>query len=308
MSIPDGVTPTVYVTVGGERIEVIFDTGSSGLRILKGVLKSATLTDLHKRIRYSYGDEDYGLNVSGELVEGYFNLDRLRSKLPIAFMAIDSVQYVRNGKPFDWIPTGDQTFLSKDSTYFSGFYGSMGVGMRVGDDGVGSPIPQMPGNGVYMVHFPQAGLTYGGVLILNPSSGEISKFKNMQQLNPGKYQLANGVKGYEDDALDGTLSIAGVNYAAPTLLDTANPAVWTESPFLTGTEIRTPGTIVTMALQTLPAKTSTTFKVNNAQLAVDFVKINHNTGKTANSFGAQFFFDYDVLYDAVKGQIWIAGK
>jgi len=38
------------------------------------------------------------------------------------------------------------------------------------------------------------------------------------------------------------------------------------------------------------------------------VRVNYNSKKNANSFGAQFFQDYDVLFDSVNGRIWVAQK
>ena len=300
------VTPKVYIIIGGVRLPVIFDTGSFGLRILKGALSGASLTSVNQRIMYSYGGGSHGLAMSGEVMNATISFDKLTSQSGIPIMVIDDVQFTVNYKKQKWVQTGNWKELPSSSPAYANFSANLGVGMRADNTPVGNPIPQMPGNGMYIVHFPRTGSTSGGYIIFNPTLEDLFSFKNPQLLDTGHYRLPNGQHSYLDDHLNGILAIGKFPYAVPTLLDTGNPVIWTESPNFPGDSSHNVpvNTSVTMSIGNNPIAATSTFNVKR----LGQVQQNYNANKTANSFGAQFFFDFDVLFDTKNGKIEIMPK
>jgi len=304
LTIMNGNSPRIYITVGGVKVQVIFDTGSFGLRILKGALKGAAITSLNQRTSYHYGGGSHMLSLGGEIVEANFGFGTLSSEGPIPFMLIDTVTFTNDYKLAGGLNTSNVTALPDTSPSYQGFSANLGVGLRADGTMVGSPITQMAGNGMYIVHFP-SGTGDSGYILFNPTAADIVRFKNPQPLDTGVSRLPNGMHSYADDQLMGTLTISGIPYQEGTLLDTGNPDVWTESTHfpLDVSQIVATGSTVNMSIGVNPVAASKTFSAAKGE-----VQINYNANKIANSFGAQFFFDFDVLFDAVHGKIWIAPK
>jgi hypothetical protein len=214
------VTPTVDVFINEKKVEAVFDSGSSGLRILGGILKkerSDSTGGSGDPISYGYGRRET-FRIKGQVESVNLRLGNLQSGHAIHIMRVDSTKY----NPGDvWIPTLDSTRIR--SNHFRSLSAIMGVGLRVANNnqGIANPLAQLPGNGKYIIHFPRFGRTKGK-LIINPDTTDIKGFV-LVKLAKGKLLLPNGDSSWLDNKLSwGVTTDAGME-SQNIMLDTGAP-------------------------------------------------------------------------------------
>jgi len=304
------VTPYIDVNIGGKIYQAVFDTGSSGLRILDGALNGGQgqLTDtINQGVKHGLGDDKHVLLIRGKVLAMPMQFGRLKSIQPIRLMSIDSTQY---GPDAPWTLTRDSALIK--SNHFRGLPAIMGVGLRLtaAGKGVASPFAQLPGNGIFIVEFPSFGRKTGKV-ILNPTPGDAEGFKFFH-LQPGKVKLPGGYSSWIDNQLDGCIALNDGSACLPTMLDCGAPDIEVFSDHFKASQSLARGEKVTAQIRD---KLDTTIFVNSTFIISDarqhgkdyvYLKPSKNTGK--NLFGTRFFFDYDILYDAKHGLIGLRKK
>ena len=301
------VTPVVEVLVNGQKIEAVFDSGSSGLRVLNGALTGAQADSTGGRVGYSYGDSKRSFGIRGNVVSATLRLGSLTSRNLISIMRIDSVRY---GKGADWTETGDSSTIH--TNHFRSLPAILGAGMRLSKiaKGVGNPLAQLPGNGKYIVSFPRFGGTKGK-LIINPDSTDLAGF-TLFKLESSKFLLPNGDSCWRDNELLGCIIVNGESACQYTMLDTGNPDIHVESKNFSGNRSVFIGSRVAMSVEDkagIVPPVKTTFTVSNMREdGKDYVYLDESDGKGKNIFGDRFFFDFDVMYDQVNGFIGIKKK
>ncbi len=303
-------TPSIQIQIGDNdsTVQVLFDTGSWGLRILKGAVSQSYYQTTNTWINYSYGTEPKILGISGFVAKAFMTIGNLRTSVPIAFMAIDSTQYDPGGP---WTSTDDSARIS--SGHFKHIAGILGVGMRYKSSGqsVASPLAQLPGNAKYIVQLPYYGGTSGS-LIINPTPEDLQGFI-LFHLLPGSDNLPGGLNSWDDTILSGCFIINGIYYWAGTLLDTGNPEMEIQSPFFNGNTSASPADKIEFGLanqlyDSLNLRIQTAFIVTNPDTA-GINRIALLNYSTAMNFPAIMpFFKYDVLYDQTDGIIGLRSK
>ncbi|WP_179412641.1 DUF3443 family protein [Mucilaginibacter sp. E4BP6] len=290
------VRASVVINVDGIPVDVLFDTGSWGLRVLAGAIKGAPIDTDSEWVSYPYSG---GTNLYGKVAGANLSIANLRSSTPIKIMRIDSI----SAGSAKYHATGDSTMVNNGLLH--GFNGIVGVGLRVssGSDGVANPLPQLPGAGSFIVHFPKFNDT-DGALILNPSEQDLKGFTFIN-LQPGTVLLPNGYNSWMDNQLKDTLSVGGVPYTSNVLLDSGNPVSFYYKNATSDTAKVSIGTLVKFSLGP-PFAASTTFTVSEQQSGLDLVETSNY--EVRNVFGIQFFFDFDVCYDQKNGRIGIRKK
>ncbi len=299
------VTPVVEVYVNGQKVEAIFDSGSSGLRMLGGALKDGATDSIGVRTSDDYGVGERMLGVRGRVVAANLRMGGLSSDQPIRIMCIDSARY--GGPGVLWGSTGDSARI--ESNHFRSLSAIMGVGMRLKNDGSGvaNPLAQLPGNGKYIIRFPHFGGTKGK-LIINPDSADVEGFI-LFKLEKGKAQLPNGDSSWLDNQLSGCVIVNGGSDCQHTLLDTGTPDVHVYSKDFSETVSVGGGNHVTLVVDGGSESVTTSFLVGRErQDGKDFVYLDEVKGAGKNIFGTRFFFDFDVLYDQVNGVIGVRRK
>jgi hypothetical protein len=296
------VTPYVNVTVNGKLLKAVFDTGSSGLRMLKGAFIMSPGDTLDKRVTYVYGDNAHKMSLKGKVRTAEVSFDKLKTSSAISIMCIDSAKY---GPRADWIATGDSAVIR--SNHFRGCSAIMGVGLRRGArlKGVESPLDQVPGNGKFIVLFPGYGGEKGSVII-NPSPLDESGFMYFRLMPE---QAPN--KGWMDNKLQGCVSVNTATVCLPVLLDSGNPDFQVFSSANSGSHAIPPRNYVTLRVSGLADSVfaETGFNVSDARLTgKDYVYLEEADKEQKMVFGIGFFFRFDVLYDQQNGIIGIRKK
>lgn len=300
------ITPTLLVTVNGVANNVIFDTGSWGLRILPGALKNANLSITQKLLDYNYGTGTGEIYIRGREANGTFSIGNLSTTTPIHLMLIDTI---RRSLTDPGRSTLDSVTIPNN--HFRNFAGILGVGLRNGSSiDVASPLAQLPGNNSFIVRFP----TYGqatGKLIMNPSDDELAGF-TFFQLVRGAYSLPNGLPSWLDSQVNGIALINGSPLRAPTLLDTGTSPTAIYANGLPTYGLLSKGTVVHLGVAQ-PGQTSpvvdTTIMVNTRVGGKDrFYTYTTTATDPSMIYGTNFFYLFDVYYDQQRGRIGIKRK
>lgn len=300
------VTPYIVIEINHQPFKVIFDTGSHGLKILKGGLNINQLTATGKRMKCSFGSNPKNeLFLKGEIMQGIFSAGKLSTKKNIKMLAVDSAEYNTNNP---WLSTGDSAIIS--SNHFRGFPAIMGVGLRAkGGNGLVNPLAQLPGNGKYIIEFPSYGNS-DGKLIINPTKDDEAGFVFYQL--PAETNVSyDDISGWLDTRMNGCLIVDNNTICQSTLLDTGNPDTQTYTDRIAENIKVNPGSRV--MLKILPddkagTEYSMEFTVSaHPKAGKDAVYI-RASNKPKNIFGTMLFFNFDVLYDQKNGVIGLRKK
>jgi hypothetical protein len=283
---------SITMTINGAPVDVLFDTGSWGLRVYAGAVHGMQIDTTYESDTTGYTG---GVGFMGKVAGAYLGVGTLQNPSPTRFMRIDATN--RNGGAYT--PTGDAP--NPNNSLTNGFNGIVGVGLRYGlkQHGIANPLTQMPGNGAFIIHFPNFNDGKQGILILNPNEKDRRGF-TFVQLKPDSVLLPNGFNSWLEDQLQGTVTVNGVPFTHNTLLDSGNPFDFYNN-VNSKPDTLDAGNVVKLSLLNLPVET--TFTVKNQVSGQDLVAINNS--RVRNVFGIQFFFDYDVLYDQKNGLIGI---
>jgi hypothetical protein len=293
------VTPKMTIYLNGIPVDVVFDSGSSGLRVIAGAVSGGKFETENVPVSLSYGDMIHHTHVNGIVAGGDFSLQKGGPSVPLRFMLINSVQIDSAA------PVNTQLAPTSNAGVFRHLNAIMGVGTRLNNtnNGIASPLAQWPGGGRFIIELP----TYGGTkaqVILNPNSHDLQGFEAIS-LHQGKYLLPNGMYCWQDDSLPGIAYMAGRQFSAPTLLDTGNPLVWVDDTtfFKTNYNYMLPGSSLRLSVGNVSGNTTT---VSHQYSGLDYAEGNALPAK--NSFGIQFFFENDVMIDQQQGIISVRKK
>lgn len=300
------ITPTLVVSVNGVANELVFDTGSAGLRILPGALKGANLTINTNQLTYGYGSSRGSITINGRQASGTFSVGGLAATAPVHIMLIDTIRRSATDAGRSTLDS-----VTVPNHHFRNLAGILGVGMRnrEGSD-VASPLAQLPGNNSYLIRFPAYGQPMGSV-ILNPNESDLAGF-TFFPLAKGNYPMPNGLSSWTDDQLNGIAVLNGLTVRAPALLDTGTPTTHISAFNLHHYGILDQGSVVKMGLAQRgqpSALVDTTFRVISQVVGKDLVHTNVPTWTEPSLiFGTNFFFFFDVYYDQKGGRIGIKKK
>jgi hypothetical protein len=166
----------VPVSVGrSPPFKALLDSGSTGLRLLPGLLVDGDATATSHTSKYGYGT---GAQFTGIIARGVVALGDAKTAEPIAIMLIDKVGCAEGG---DSCPTAGYTAQNFSFATEAGMSepnrARIGVGLAPSD--ADNPLAKM-GDGVWIVELPRPGDAKSGRLILNPTAEELSGFTRLQ--------------------------------------------------------------------------------------------------------------------------------
>ena len=203
---------SIPVSIGGQRpIDVMLDTGSVGLRVLRPRLSDdAKVSFTSTPVRYGYGS---GVRIDGVLATTIlrFGAAQTRSPIPIQIVTTLGCNDRRPRCPGSRLSLEDYGF-GGNGRPGAGFPAILGVSLArlpAAQAGIVNPLRRV-GDGRWIVEIPRPADDEPGRLILNPSDAEIAEFS--------MHRLA----GRRGAAIEGCLlnDRTQRSFCGPALLDT----------------------------------------------------------------------------------------
>ncbi|HZZ33832.1 MAG TPA: hypothetical protein VFE10_17750 [Phenylobacterium sp.] len=205
----------VEVRVGATRLMAALDTGSTGLRILPGVLKAGDAGPSDEPEVYGYAS---GSRYEGVVSDAVVSIAGARGTSP--------VHLIRTIGCFAYLPhcpasraTLDQYGIASDGLPGEGFKAILGIDMAPGR--VGNPL-RFLGARRWIVELPRPG-EGSGRLILNPTDAEIADYATAPLAAPYAHERGGGLH----DAVPGCLANPAARQRAcgVVLMDTGAPGL-----------------------------------------------------------------------------------
>ncbi len=292
-----GMRFSINVEVGDAPLQVLLDTGSTGLRILRdAVPDEAIACATTNSVTYAYQS---GVDLDGVVARASIEIGGVVTPAPIPVMYVDSVDCASN-KP-DCPASGK---AASDTTVFDGFGAIMGIGLRNGGGAIGSPIAQLPGQPSFVVSAPSYG-EGDGTLTIGPV--DTSAFTTLQL--PGASDdgtLANGTPAWDDRygipaCIDDTTS--GSDYCEPGIWDTGAPQAIIDWPTAGSDSVLESDSQIAVTVGPPDSPLDAyTFTVGAVPVpGIDDVELAPAVGEGFINLGTALFFRDDALFDPLHG-------
>jgi hypothetical protein len=299
-----GMRFSINIEVGDAPLQVWLDTGSTGLRILRdAVPDEAIACATTTPVTYAY---ESGLELTGVVARASVGIGDVVTPAPIPVMYIDGVDCASN-KP-DCPASGNS---ASDAAVFNGFDAIMGVGLRDGGAGIGSPIAQLPGQPSFVVSAPSYG-EGDGTLTIGPV--DTSMFTTLQL--PGASDdgtLANGTPAWDDRfgipaCIDDMTS--GIDYCEPGVWDTGAAQAIIEWPAAGSDSVLGPDSQIAVTVGPADAPLAAyAFTVGAVPVAgVDEIYLAPAVGEGFINLGTALFFHADALFDPLHGIVGLHAR
>lgn len=163
---------SIPVQVGGEVIVALFDTGSTGLRVLSGVVPPSSYSATQQQAVYDYASGNYLLGV---IAHANIRLGSSPSTAAVPFQLVQKIQCT-SGAPK--CPASQSS--PQDPNYGlvanDGFRAIIGASMPSPHLSIATPNPLIQFGDAWIVSLPLPGDATAGSLIMNPSADERSGF------------------------------------------------------------------------------------------------------------------------------------
>lgn len=281
---------SVPIKVGETMIEAGLDTGSTGLRILPGVLASTDAKGSGKAETYTYGS---GTRFGGEVGTGTLGMGQLSA--PITVELINSVRCAPGAPrcPASRV-TASQFGIMGSGHSGEGFRAILGVSMA--EASIQSPLPAI-GAARWIVELPRPDSGMPGKLILNPADSELGGFVMLPVLS--KFSDQEG--GYHDAVLGCIVNDARADRVCGALLmDTGAPGISIRGA---GKHNWAAGSAATFAFydkEKLLAGEKITLDSRSHASHLSFAESGRQQLMITIAAGLTPYFAFDVLYDPGK--------
>jgi hypothetical protein len=205
---------TMAITVGGVPIEAAIDSGSTGLRILPGVVPAVAEQSTGRRTSYSYGN---GVEFDGAIVEADVTIGAAGR---VRFQQIDKVGCRPGLRGCQATQVKPEEFgIESGGLPNEGFKAILGINMA--SDIAPNPLMAL-GARRWIIELPRPGDGQPGRLVLNPSDAEVAGYRLFRI--DGQFARQ---RGGLHDAIAGCLINKAIqkSVCGPTHLDTGFPGM-----------------------------------------------------------------------------------
>ncbi|MFI9202828.1 DUF3443 family protein [Streptomyces sp. NPDC053048] len=307
------------VGIGGRRVNLLVDTGSTGLKVLASAVGSGDATPIGVTGSSSYLS---GLKIGGREAQATLHLgDAIAAGQTI--LLVDSLGCT------DAHPDCEAANGKTPEEFGGVFDGILGIGMAARDHGVvgccANPMLGLTGRGSFVVHFDEK----NPQLILNPSAKTASRFKTVSLVRtattvprPGGSPVT--IPSWDPNPMRACLTVTTVlnTECAPVVFDTGTPTLALEAPRLAGPAVGTlgpSGTVNTFGRQVTLAVASADWSWTYTMPPENTLKQPMNALVTPLlTYGRQpqpvilaglpAFTQVDVLYDLGGGRTGLAPR
>ena len=205
----------VPIRVGGTAIEAGLDTGSSGLRILPGVLKDADAEATSRHDSYSYGA---GAKLEGEIGRAVVGVGQLSGATTVQLIRRVGCSAAHQSCAAGSIPLS-QYGIQGNGLPGEGFKAILGVNMG---DAPAASLFKGIGARRWIIELPRPGEPGPGRIVLNPTDAEASGYVALPVLDAFAFE-----RGGLHDAVRGCLMRASdqQKFCGAALLDSGAPGL-----------------------------------------------------------------------------------
>jgi hypothetical protein len=290
---------SVLLTVGSTTIDAGLDSGSTGLRVLPGVLLASDAVTGSRVDTYAFGS---GAELKGVIGKGTVSIGDLSAQTGLQLIRTVGCTDRRPNCPASKIALKDYG-IQGDGLSGEGFKAIIGVNM--GEAEVPSPLKAI-GARRWIIELPRPNEGGPGRLILNPTEDEVSGFVRVRVL---ERFAAQG--GGLHDAIMGCLLNEQTKAKAcgPTLLDTGAPGIQLSNSDLK--EPWRPQTTATLGFFDNREKLAATvhFQTDLRSQASRLSFIEQPAPKiTTILSGLMPYFAFSVLYDPDKQELGLQAR
>lgn len=291
---------TIPVKVGSVAIEAGLDTGSTGLRVLPGVLADADVRDGGHGETYAYGS---GAELAGVAGEGTLSIGGLTGTSTLQLVRRVGCTTRLPRCPASRVPA-DRYGIQGDGLPGEGFKAILGTNMAPAR--IANPFVAI-GAHRWIVDLPRPGETAPGRIVLNPTDAELAGF-TLLPLSPG----VAGLSGGRHDAVPGCLLNTDTHAKAcgVVTLDSGAPGMRLQNGGLGG-RAWPEGAPATLGFYDASGhlRAAETLLVGQRAQAshLAFVEEPRIQGTTIFS-GLTVYFAYSVLYDADRQLIGLKAR
>jgi hypothetical protein len=292
---------SVPVTVGGgPPIEAELDTGSFGLRVLKGALKPQQYQATAQHRSYAFGG---GAKFDGVLARAVVGIGPALTAAPVLFHLVESVGCAegRPGCAAAKIKPEDYR-IAGDGIPGQGFEAILGLSLRraASDDSAQNPLTAA-GPRSWILTLPRPGSAEPGHLVIDPDEADRAGFA-LVKLSP-QADLSDRLSGWADAALPGCLvEDGGERFCGRTLLDSGAPGLSVATDTVGGPKPWGAGRKARIEIGGADGPLSVPF-TSGADYASRVLLHPRRgpEGSTEISVGSLPYLSYAVLYDAEAG-------
>jgi hypothetical protein len=297
------VALTVPITIGATTVDTVFDTGSSGLRILPGALApSDIVANTMMQVTETYAS---GVQFVGHAALAQVSFGAAKTPKPIPVMIIDVVQCAAGHPNCNAAGFTADTYQIKPDASGHGYRAIIGTGMHCfrGSAGICNPIVQLAGHPAFAVRIPGGYGASSGTVEIGPTLPSAMKTLQLPALTGGA-PLADGSPSWNDWALPICVAdkTSGAQWCSPGLFDTGAGPTLVYLVTATSAHPLPAGDEVTVTATGLG---SYAFTVGSpARPGLDEVTITSANDSSIN-VGTGIFYRDDVYFDQAQGLIGV---
>lgn len=292
---------SVDVTLNGAPLEVMLDSGSVGLRMLRGAVPETAYKKTATDSTYSYL---IGVELRGAFAKTKFGIGGLETADDIYVHAVDKIGCIAQRPDCPANKVGIEKFkLGGRGIPDQGYMAIMGVGLRPA--GVINPLTEI-GDGAWIVNLPRPGASKPGDLILNPTAEDRAGY-TMLQMQPLTVGTPIGPARGWTDALPACLVAVESKRMVcnpQSVFDTGGPGIIVRSKKPSERQGWTPGLRAVISIPTRTEPLLSDGFVIGRQPGAGFTPAEPERGQgDALLLGTIPFYSFSVLFDSKTGQI-----
>lgn len=298
--LPDGdIRYAVPVSIGGgQPIQALLDTGSTGLRVLGRGAGSGYYQDTGTPSLYIYGS---GERLAGTIALADIGLGDASTSAPAPIELVNDIGCMPFAPDCAAAKLAMPDYgIGGDGIAGQGFAAILGIGLMPTAAGDSSnPLPAV-GAQRWIVQLPLPGAAAPGVLILNPNIAELQDY----QLFPLTAVARAGANPAWQDTLPACLADASTSQklCGPALLDTGAPGIIAYQQGVSETPLWSPGDDAALQFATSGGGSLAIPFTADQAFGSGLLQAPPNGGPAIVA-GVLPFFAYTVLYDAAAGSI-----
>jgi hypothetical protein len=292
---------SVDVTLNGAPLEVMLDSGSTGLRVLPGAVPATAFRRMPQDSTYSYL---IGVELRGAFAKTKFGIGSQTTAEDIYVHDVEKIGCTANRPECPASKVSIDKFrLGGRGIPDQGYMAIMGVGLRPA--GVINPLTEI-GDGAWIIDLPKPGASTPGALTLNPTAEDRAGYTMFQMKRETAGTPIGQARGWTD-RLPACLVAAESKRMLcnpQSVFDTGAPGILARTKKPADRQGWTPGLAALISIPTRGEPLLSDGFVLGRQPGAGFTPVEPERGEADELLlGTIPFYSFSVLFDSRSGQI-----